>query len=116
MSDRVISRTEELAWAAGFFDGEGCSTMRRKPSGYCSPRLSLKQKDRTLLEKFQRIIGGAGAIYFDKSSTGVWAWICGAASAEDVMWLLWPWLSKPKREQWFIISVEWDRQRGKVNV
>jgi len=50
-----------LAWAAGFFDGEGCVYV----SGYTRGRnkLAITQKDRTILEYFESIIALDGKIY-----------------------------------------------------
>jgi len=57
---RELQNSSELAWAAGFFDGEGCvfiRTYQRKsgPASYLS--LSVSQTDRELLERFQEAVG-----------------------------------------------------------
>src|SRR4051812_21758080 len=58
---------EQLAWAAGFYDGEGCTGLHQKRSGLnrrgAQISCGVNQKYRDILEKFQAIIGGAGHIY-----------------------------------------------------
>jgi len=50
---RLVFTRENLAWAAGFFDAEGCfSTTPR--TGVCA---SITQTDRELLDRFQSIVG-----------------------------------------------------------
>lgn len=57
-----LNRTE-LAWAAGFFDGEGCCRPRseqRKGRGAIS--FVIAQTDRQVLDRFKRAVG-VGRIY-----------------------------------------------------
>jgi hypothetical protein len=49
---------EELAWAAGFFDGEGCFSWTRHWG--CAV---IHQTTLGPLERFQRAVGGIGKIY-----------------------------------------------------
>jgi hypothetical protein len=51
---------EELAWAAGFFDGEGCFSYTDK-AAYAS--VSIAQVERLPLERFQAAVAGMGTIY-----------------------------------------------------
>lgn len=55
----VVNR-EELAWAAGFFDGEGCFSYTAK-AGFAT--VTIGQVDRRVLDRFQEAIGGVGKIY-----------------------------------------------------
>ena len=100
---------ESLAWAAGFFDGEG-STMatRRRGRSRTPPRLSITQVDRRSLFRFQTAVGGLG--YVSKpyrrrnkltgrvSLQSVWR-LTRREHTEAVLGLLWPWLGDAKREQ-----------------
>lgn len=58
----------DLAWAAGFFDGEGSVGAYKSgrtfylSAGYKYPKVSVTNTDLELLEKFQRIVG-LGKIY-----------------------------------------------------
>jgi hypothetical protein len=51
---------EELAWAAGFFDGEGTLSYAQK-ARFVTVRVA--QTERKILERFQRAVGGVGKIY-----------------------------------------------------
>jgi hypothetical protein len=73
------SLTLQLAWAAGLFDGEGCTSARPYPSRANSVRIfvSVSQSSHSadlvpsVLERFQRAVGGMGSIsapYLDKRS------------------------------------------------
>lgn len=97
----------ELAWAAGFFDGEGTFiAVRTNDRG--TPRvqllMSVPQKDCRPLDRFQRAVG-AGHIYrrrFKGNHYGsdVWVWqVMGRQACCDAMLKLEPYLSEPKREQ-----------------
>jgi len=102
--------THELAWAAGFFDGEG--NIRAKPNKqwacvYYHPVLFIPQVDSRVLERFRQAVGGLGKV------TGPWdrtryapnrkpQWYYEVYSFERVqavVALLWKWLSPVKREQ-----------------
>lgn len=101
--------THELAWAAGFFDGEGspCSYIQRNKSIVIN--LSVGQKDPLLLYKFQKIVGGYGHVY-NKGSKATYK--NGSQTIEHelqirkfeyvqyVMCLLWKWLGPFKKEQY----------------
>jgi len=55
--------SEDLAWAAGLFEGEGCFTASHKPPKgpnkriYVQTSASLTMTDRDVVERFQKIIG-----------------------------------------------------------
>ncbi len=49
-----------IAWAAGFFDGEG-HIETRKATGHIS--LHVTQKDKYVLEVFKCAVGGVGHVY-----------------------------------------------------
>jgi hypothetical protein len=59
-TDGWLIDREELAWAAGFFDGEGCFSFTTK-AGYGAA--AIGQVDRAPLERFQAAVGGLGKIY-----------------------------------------------------
>jgi len=94
---------EERIWAAGFFDGEGWTgphldTPRKDGTRRRSVRMSVAQKDKRPLERFHRAVGGTGRIYRKGSGMSEWK-IAGQSDVHLVIWLLWPFLSEPKREQ-----------------
>lgn len=100
MSQLFKLDTHELAWAAGFFDGEG--TTHFHPNGL--PQLSIGQVDREPLERFQRAVLGLGRIvgpYKDTSKRKpitVYR-VSNWRGAQAVIALLWKFLSTAKRQQ-----------------
>lgn len=51
---------EELAWAAGFFDGEGSFSWTEAAAVGCAV---INQANKEPLERFQRAVAGLGKIY-----------------------------------------------------
>jgi hypothetical protein len=105
---------KELAWAAGFFDGEGSTSMivvkpeRGKTEGYKHPIMRISQVGRETLERFEAAVG-VGHITgpYDTKAQPQYVWQAGSV---DPSWMaaqvLWPYLSRPKREQFARI---WER-------
>lgn len=100
--------THELAWAAGFFDGEGStSASHNRPGGPGHLSVAVGQTNRETLERFQRAVGGLGKIYGprrpSKASFGKvqrWDWkTTNFQAGQAVIAMLWRFLSEPKREQ-----------------
>jgi len=52
---------EELAWAAGFFDGEGSFSWTEAAAFGCTV---INQANKEPLERFQRAVAGLGKIYW----------------------------------------------------
>lgn len=102
---------EALAWAAGFFDGEGSTTLQNanstRPRDYLTPQLTISQHGSPeCLVRFQAAVGGLGKLrgpdtYPQQGYTGQrWTWAARRHdNAQAVLACLWPWLSGPKREQ-----------------
>jgi hypothetical protein len=70
--------SEALAWAAGFFEGEGCffaSYYRPREDGSRIYRTSasVTQKDEELLLQFKDIVG-FGTVYADGQDDGMYVW------------------------------------------
>ena len=95
----MISRREQFAWAAGFYDDEGCTSRRKSPRDpYPYPTISISQKDRRVLERFREVIG-FGAIY-DTSNRELRHYsVTGFEKTQAIIAFLWPWLGPVKREQ-----------------
>ena len=106
------SLTLELAWAAGLFDGEGCTSARfykRRP-GAVRIQASVSQSSHSadlvpsVLRRFQHAVGGMGSIgapYFDaRSGTFAHQWrACSFEEAQAVIAVLWMNLGAIKRVQ-----------------
>lgn len=88
---------EELAWAAGFFDGEGTTSYERSGQ-HGQLRLQVGQKDRRPLDRFQAALG-VGRIY-TSHARDIFRWHTNrSADAIAAIGFLWTWLDQPKREQ-----------------
>jgi hypothetical protein len=97
------------AWAAGLFDGEGCSSLlhHRSHLGYMTGELSVTQSSLVgspeVLRRFGVVVG-AGHIsgpYSQRNATmDVYRWKAAAlGDVERVIAELWPWLGDVKRAQ-----------------
>jgi len=98
---------EELAWAAGFFDGEGCTTYHLGKHQRKYPRLRVSQSGNNgneLLERFKNAIG-FGIVYgpykIAKNQTKIrWVFqVTGFEKVQATISLLWDWLGTEKRNQ-----------------
>lgn len=102
---------EELAWAAGFFDGEGCSWVDRpnKNQGYNRGHLRLKiqQVEKDTLMRFQKALNGLGTVrgpygpYKNSKSQPIHEWAAdNFEHVQAAIAMMWTFLSPPKREQY----------------
>ena len=102
----------ERAWAAGFWDGEGCTTTSiDKRVQLRQPRLRIQmgiaqagEEVPMVLTRFKDAVGGLGHIrgpYWRTGSTKpVYTWaVQGMECCQMVLVLLWPYLSDVKRQQ-----------------
>lgn len=110
---------EELAWAAGFFDGEGSiytSVMGRSNNSSKNIHLDIAQIHPFVLERFIRAVG-IGKLYGPyapktKNSRQYWRYTAsGYASCQAVVGLLWNWLSPVKQEQASTALASWLENR-----
>jgi hypothetical protein len=95
-----MATREELAWAAGFFDGEGCvGCSRGAPTKLGVQRRYLRaavtQKHPPLLEKFAALFDG-GAIRAESRRT-MHQYQANGKDAFRVICALWPWLGEQKK-------------------
>lgn len=93
----VPSREEEIAWAAGLFEGEGCVSSEQNGSLV----LMLKNTDHEVVDRFDQIVryGTLYGPYRNSERDGhkrkpFWVWTVRGTDAYDAMQLLAPWLSK----------------------
>jgi hypothetical protein len=113
---KVINR-EELAWAAGFFDGEGhCSGSRRK--GDIS--MNMAQVDPRPLGRFHAAIWGLGKFVGPNKSSSkngnefyIWR-TTNHEHVQAIVAMLWTFLSEPKREQVKHALVTWNSQPHRI--
>jgi hypothetical protein len=95
----------ELAWAAGFFDGEGSISVRRdsRPGRKPALLLDIEQTDQRPLLRFHDAVR-AGSLSRRPDSRGpnrkrLYRLHAGDKGTRRIIAALWPWLSEPKREQ-----------------
>ena len=100
-------RRLELAWAAGFFDGEGSTFVHGRRR---HPKISITQAPDPpngtpagVLDRFYRAVGEIGNVegpYREKTGGLKWLYIAnGHEMVPAVIALLWTWLGPVKREQ-----------------
>jgi|SRR5215831_4845536 len=99
----------ELAWAAGFYDGEGCtgvSTLRLRPGKGRSRMvltMEVNQVDERPLQRFAAAVGCGSITRRTAPRNARWQqqsrWRAVGGTAELALVRLLPYLSEPKREQ-----------------
>jgi hypothetical protein len=95
---------EELAWAAGFFDGEGSTYLKVYATGRVEIRMAVAQTDPRPLVRFRNAvgIGSVNGPYERQNKTHKPNYEYRPDTFEHmqaVIAMLWHWLSEPKREQ-----------------
>lgn len=98
---------EDLAWAAGFFDGEGCVSFGVRRGRYKTRQIQVNVTQSgdhavTLLSKFQCAVANLGHISgpFSGRRTPRWNWgVTRFESVQAVIAMLWPWLGPAKRNK-----------------
>lgn len=97
---------EELAWAAGWFDGEGCIGLYSQgPRNSTIQRLSLsiaQAESRFNLDRFKQAVGGVGVVGgpYHRGHKPVYRYnAVGFRSVQAVGAMLWFKLGAPKRLQ-----------------
>jgi hypothetical protein len=103
-----VTGSEALAWAAGFFDGEGSTCL----GGGTYILLTLPQNHLEPLHRFREAIGYDAPIYgpytySDGRRGGYELRVAGLARVNAALDLLWPWLGTVKREQAERARQEW---------
>lgn len=107
----IISR-EDLAWAAGLYEGEG-TVCRARTSRF----LSLTSTDEDVVLRFREAVGmgqvtGPYGPHPPRGKKVYWTWrVCNFEHRQAVTALLWDWLS-PRRKVQLTESLAWDRKPG----
>jgi hypothetical protein len=93
---------EEIAWAAGFFDGEGSTLLSKK----YQVSLSIGQSGDEappILERMNHALGALGTVrgpYVRGTHKPAYVLsIVGFERTQAVIAMMWPWLTQPKRDQ-----------------
>jgi hypothetical protein len=88
---------ENLAWAAGIIEGEGCWKSVKVNSG----TLAVVMTDEDTILKLKDVIGG-GSIKTRILPSGKTAWVytlCTGRAVYAIAVAVWPWMSKRRRQQ-----------------
>lgn len=107
---------EELAWAAGFFDGEGHTKVMHPVRRYGNKpttrlQLSIAQVSKETLEKFKSAVGSLGKIYgpygpYKQNQKPYYQYTTTTyEEAQAVIAMLWHWLGSIKRNQASISNI-----------
>jgi len=96
-----MSQTE-LAWCAGFFDGEGNVAAQKNRVKYMRLSMNATQIDRVVLDRMQNTLGGSvtGPYKYRAADSPLWHW--NLTSFEGVQYaicLMWNFLSPVKKAQ-----------------
>jgi hypothetical protein len=95
---------EALAWAAGFFDGEGSTLLSTKHQVSITVGQS-GDEGLAILERFNQSVGSIGKVrgpYRTRSAVHKPVYVFavhGFERTQAIIAMLWPWLTEPKREQ-----------------
>ena len=105
----------ELAWAAGFFDGEGHVGVRRdkRPGRVLGLQIGIEQVDQRPLIRFGNAVGWHGHVVSRGKPRAenrrlLYRIIMGHADTVATFQKLWPYLSEPKRDQFLRAAKEID--------
>lgn len=87
----------ELAWAAGFIDGEGHTGARETKWGTYQWSIQVHQKGREPLDRLQKILGGK---VYKTGRAGIYKWsIQKKQDVVNTLEKLWPYLTDVKKDQ-----------------
>ncbi len=96
----MLATREDLAWAAGLFEGEGCFSFA---AGHVNRSLhaAINMTDRDVVQRFQAVVG-IGAIYprppMKENWKPQWTWSVGSFEhVQAIIAMLWPWLCSRRR-------------------
>lgn len=118
---RFVPDREALAWAAGFFDGEGCTFAAHRKQRTIRVGLSISQVEREPLERFVTATGNLAKILpraRTRKPTHRPIWTIQVTSwrnVQAIMAMLWPWLSRFKKDQYIRAVTELHADPGFFN-
>ncbi len=95
LDKRAAPTNEEIAWAAGIFEGEGCFSTTGKPGihGRRHLRATLMMKDEDIVRRFAAVVG-VGKVY-DRKCRSLTVWHCGKrAEFRHLAEMFRPWLGE----------------------
>jgi len=115
----ALGNQTDLAWAAGFVDGEGNFnyTPQRGKNGPLRSKkgrvqISVSQKEPLLLLRLKEAVGGVGYIRHPYRNDVCWSWtVTRFDDILHVVTVLWPHLGPVKRKQALVPLQKWENER-----
>jgi len=107
----------DLAWCAGFFEGEGCFTIHSRHQPYQTVRATLSQKGtdgKKLLDRFHKIVevGSVYAYGVNAKNSDMWTWSTHRiGDARKVYELIEPWLGDRRKKRFKELDKEEKKSR-----
>ncbi len=103
---------EDIIWAAGLFEGEGCIDQHKLPSGRTYPRIKLKMTDQDVVERFASIFGMKIYSYpKDKSwkdhYKDAWYTMVTGTKAVAILYMLFPFLGERRKTKAEEVLASW---------
>jgi hypothetical protein len=96
-------RREELAWAAGLFEGEGCFSAG-SPYGQ---KAQLAMTDEDVVRRFHRVVGFGNVHEYTQKVPDrkpmFWWRAHSFENFQALVAMLWPWLGERRRERAIVI-------------
>jgi hypothetical protein len=108
-ANRNLTPDTEVAWAAGFFDGEGHTCCARQTATGRALQMCVSQVNRDNLQRFVAVVG-CGTIHAARALPNrkpISKWAAYGAKAQRALQVLWPYLGSEKREQALDALTEW---------
>ena len=88
----MAARIKDLAWAAGFFDGEGSITLTVSEGKYIRLEVACSQKVQLPLALFERMFGGSVYGYTPKHGEICFVWKIYGAKGVEFLKELYPYM------------------------
>ena len=93
-----VPRHEDIAWAAGIYEGEGSVVVPKSGYGSRRPAVSLVQKDDWLCNELRSLFGGTVRVYGKKNGQRYNYWRLTGVRATAFLLVIFKFLS-PRRQQ-----------------
>lgn len=114
----------ELAWAAGFFEGEGSLSISTsynakryrcpecKGPHFSAIHLSVAQHELSRLQRFQQAVElGVVRGPYPRETSDKWVWVSrGAGEIRPVLSLLWPYFTPFTRHKLKVVLLRWENR------
>jgi hypothetical protein len=97
------TRLADLAWAAGFIDGDGSIFKKRANYKYEYLSLGVDNSEREPLDRLVALFGGKVNGPYRGSSLGKkprFQWVLIGTAADLAIQAMWPWLCSQRRHQY----------------